>query len=85
MTVEELITELLLENPKAQVIIQQDSEGNSYSPCSDIYGNCHYVAENLVAGDIYDLDYTAEEQEMSEEEWADMKSNKNAVVFAPMR
>lgn len=85
MLVEQLIAELLLENPKAQVIMQEDSEGNGYSPCEDIYGNCHYVAENVLTGDIYDLDYTAKEQEMSEEEWLVMKSNKNAVVLVPRR
>lgn len=37
MIVKELIALLLNENPNRIIIIQKDSEGNSFSPLSDIY------------------------------------------------
>ena len=70
MKVKELIKELEKYNPEAAVILQKDSEGNGYSPLSDL-GSGVYVAETTWYGEFYAGLAAAEEGE-------------NAVVLAPI-
>lgn len=83
MIVKELI-ELLKDMPQeALVVMSKDSEGNRYSPFADM-GTAIYVPETTWFGEVYSLDWTAEDADMSVEEWEKLKEkNGTAVVFWP--
>lgn len=83
MNVRELIDDLLQMDPEAQVILQKDAEGNGYSPlyCT---GVGVYEPDSAWSGEFYDAEWSAEDADMSEEEWAVMLSQPRAIVLAPV-
>ena len=83
MNVKEL-KELLSSLPDdMEVIIQKDSEGNGYSPLSSVDSNCVYVPTNKWSGDVYFSHWVADDSDMSEEEWEELKSRKKSLVLTP--
>lgn len=84
MKVKDLIRELQLLDPELEVIVQKDSEGNGYSPLAGTDENCIYVAETTWSGEVYDSTWTAEDADMSEDEWAKMLKNPRCVVLYPV-
>lgn len=74
MTVEELIEELnKIKNKKAQVIMSKNSEGNNFSPFSDVIEDVRYHAETTWRGDIYIKEYH------DEAEWEDIVATTDSV------
>lgn len=63
-----------------EVIISKDSEGNYFSPFSDILENCIYIAESAYDGEIYSKDG------YGEEEWSDLceEEHKKCIVLYPI-
>lgn len=61
MNVSELIEQLQKLPPDSIVIMQKDSEGNHYSPLCSVDGNAVYFAETDWSGEVYDLNWSAED------------------------
>lgn len=73
----------LLENPDVELILQKDSEGNGFSPLSGIDFNVVYIPDSTWSGEVYSLDWTADDNLMEEQEWEDIKKNNSgyAVLY----
>jgi hypothetical protein len=84
MNVKELMDSLKKLPEDAEVIIQKDSGGNSFSPLSCAYLNAVYVAENTYSGYVYDLAWSAKDADMDEPEWEVLKQKKSCVVLQPI-
>jgi hypothetical protein len=67
-----------------QVFIQKDSEGNGYSPLEGADPYCIYIPDSTWSGEICSTNYTAEEMEMTEKEWAKFKKKKKSLVLFPV-
>ena len=80
-----LLNKLTSEKDNYEVILQEDAEGNGYSPLAGIDDNAIYIAENTWSGEVYDKEYTAEEHCLEEAEWEKMKKNPklSCVVLFP--
>ncbi len=84
MKVKELIRLLERENPESEVIIQKDAEGNGYSPLSEVDGNAVYIPESTWSGNVYSLEWSADDACMTDEEWAEINKKLHCVVLAPV-
>jgi len=84
MKVKELIAELSEMDPESEVILQKDAEGNGYSPLRGADPDCVYVAENTWSGEVYSLEYTADDCCMEETEWEALKAGPKCVVLHPV-
>ena len=84
MKVKELIAELAAMDPEAEVILQKDAEGNGYSPLRGADPDCVYVPETTWYGEVYSLEYTADDMCMEEAEWAEIKAGPKCVVLHPV-
>lgn len=85
MTVKELIAELKMFSPTAEVILQKDAEGNGYSPLRGTDPYAIYIAESTWRGDVYDLRWSAEDAGMEDDEWEQTKANHpSCVVLFPV-
>lgn len=77
MKVKDLIQQLQSENPEAIVIIQKDSEGNSYSPLEGSESGV-YIPESTWAGEVYSYGELEDEGMELDEEKMD------AVILWPV-
>ena len=84
MKVHELLEVLLLADKDAEIIMQEDAEGNGYSPLSGADLNAVYVPETTWYGTVYPLDNSADDNCMDEEEWATVKAQPLCVVLFPV-
>lgn len=84
MKVKELIKLLSACDPKAEVIMQKDGEGNGYSPLSAVDHDAVYVPESTWHGDVYSTDWTADDACMDEAEWKKLMKKPRCVVLAPV-
>jgi hypothetical protein len=84
MKVKELIAELETLDPNLDVILQKDSEGNGYSPCAGVDGDAVYRALNTWCGVVYDTTWSAEDADMSEQEWEQFKEQPRVAVLYPI-
>lgn len=84
MKVKELIAELSAMDPESEVILQKDAEGNGYSPLSGADGEAVYVADNTWSGEVYSLEYSADDNCMDEDEWEKLKAGPKCVVLYPV-
>ena len=77
------LAKLLLENPDAELICQKDAEGNGYSPLRGVDFNVVYVPCSTWRGEVYSTDWSADDADMDEDEWEDIKANHKgyAVLF----
>jgi len=80
----EFLNSLDPEMDDCELILQKDSEGNGFSPLSDVSANYVYVPDSSYSGDVYSKTWTAEDACMTEEEWAELLKKKNCIVFAPI-
>ena len=66
-----------------EIVVQKDAEGNGYTPmhCADLGW---YVPETTWYGDFYGAEYTAEDNCMEEDEWAEIKATPMSMVIAPI-
>jgi len=76
MKVEDLIETLERLDPELEVVLSSDSEGNSFSPCSE-YGIGFYVADSAYYGSFYN------DQEELDEENKSTSDAVQAVVLWP--
>jgi hypothetical protein len=68
-----------------EIIVQKDSEGNGYSPlyCAD--PDAIYIPDSTYSGEVYSLEFTAEDNCMEEDEWSTMKDeHPRALILAPV-
>jgi hypothetical protein len=84
MKVKELMEMLATFDPDAEVILQKDAEGNGYSPLEVADDNAVYVPENTWSGTVYDTEWSAEDADMEEGEWAALLTMPRCVVLAPV-
>jgi hypothetical protein len=84
MKVKALIAALLECKQDADVILQKDSEGNGYSPLSDVYTNSVYIPDTTWSGEVYSTEWTADAAGMDEAEWKKILKKKRCVVLFPV-
>jgi hypothetical protein len=75
MTTTHELAKMLLELPDIELMIQTDDEGNGYRPLNGVDGNCVWFNNN-----IFDRGWTAEDADMDEEEWEEIKLNNPYVA-----
>ena len=79
------LAKMLLENPDVELIMQKDSEGNGYSPLSDIEFDVVYVPDSTWSGEVYSKNCSAEYYGMEEDEWEVLKNiHSGYAVLAPI-
>lgn len=86
MTVEELIALLQKEDPKAQVMLSQDAEGNGYSGFGGLdvaYVEPDWEGER-VEGVLFAEDFEEELDEDGESEYGEKSAYKKVVAFWPI-
>ena len=67
-----------------EVVLQKDSEGNGYSPLSDVDPNALYIPDSTWSGNVFPMDWTAENAYMTDKEWEEMKSKPRTLILAPV-
>jgi predicted Abi (CAAX) family protease len=67
-----------------EIIIQKDSEGNDFSPLSEVDDNCIYIPDSTWSGDVYSKEFSADDMLMSEDEWEEMKKKPSVCVLVPV-
>lgn len=78
------LRKILKKLPKnMEIIIQKDSEGNGYSPLYGADSNAVYIPDTDYSGEVYDLDWSAEDADMSKKKWKKVKKNKKALILFP--
>lgn len=85
MKVKQLINELKKLDPKLEVIMSKDGEGNGYSQLSDLCDGYVYVPECTWSGEIYPNKLTAQNRKygFSEEDLYSGDGGKDCVVIYP--
>ena len=83
MKVKRLIELLSACDPESEVIIQEDPEGNGYSPLDVVDDEGVYVSDSLYGGQVYDTNWTAEEAGLPESDWAVLKREPRCVTLVP--
>jgi hypothetical protein len=83
MKVKELLAKLAECDPESEVICQKDSEGNGYSPLSDIDNNSVYVAETPWNGQVFSMEDSPDDAGLDASEWADIIKHPLCVVLFP--
>jgi hypothetical protein len=77
------LIEILNNAPKdAEVVMSSDSEGNNFSPLSETTSG-YYVPESTWRGSFYDHEFTAEDNCMDDDEYADLISQPIAICLWP--
>ena len=84
MKVSELISLLRDAPPDAEVILQKDGEGNGYSPLSAADADAVYVPDSTWSGDVYSMEWSADEACMDDDEWAETTAMPRCVVLSPV-
>ena len=84
MTWGELKYELSDLPDETEIILQKDSEGNGYSPLAGADSNAVYIAENTWGGEVYDLTWTADDADMEEDEWEELKQRDKVLILYPI-
>lgn len=83
MKVKELLEALTGVDPEAEVILQKDAEGNGYSPLHVADLDSVYVPTCTWEGDVYSMEWSAEDACKSEEEWSAITAMPRCVVLTP--
>lgn len=84
MKVKDLLEALAHADPSADVILQKDAEGNGYSPLAGADLNAVYVPGSDWSGDVYSMEWTADEACKTLAEWAALQANPRCVVLYPV-
>jgi hypothetical protein len=77
------LAHLLLSKPDVKLVLQVDSEGNGYNPLRGVDFDIIYIEERCDSS-VYASDWTAEDCDLDEEEWEELKKrggNTHAVLF----
>lgn len=84
MNVKELKEAIANLPDKMEVVLQKDSEGNGYSPLSGVAADAVYIPDSPWSGDVYSMDWTADDACMTNEEWEEIKSKPRTLILAPV-
>ena len=84
MKVKELLKTLQDFDPNAEVVMQKDSEGNGYSPLRGIDLDSVYVPDSTWSGNVYPMEWTAEDAGMNKADWNKIKRKPRCVVLYPV-
>lgn len=84
MKVKELLAALADANHEADVILQKDAEGNGYSPLEGADLNAVYVPDSTYSGNVYSMEWTADDACMTKAEWAKITKKPRCVVLHPV-
>lgn len=84
MKVSELLEVLTSADPEAEVILQKDAEGNSYSPLMGADHEAVYIPVTTWSGEVFSLKWGADDACMSEEEWELVKARPKCLVLFPI-
>ena len=77
------LARILLDGPDGEVVMQKDAEGNGYSPLSGA-DPAHYVPDSTYSGEVYALNWAAEDCCMIEAEWKEMRAKPKCIVLYPI-
>lgn len=82
----ELIEILQQHPPDTLLIMQSDSEGNSYSPLAGVSDNSTYVPDSTWSGEIYVTELTDDlvERGFTEDDQTDSDEGVPALVLYPI-
>jgi hypothetical protein len=67
-----------------EIILQKDAEGNGYSPLEGADPNSVYIPETTWYGEVYSMERTADDAEMEEEDWEEIKKNPRSLILYPV-
>ena len=84
MRVKELIKQLSSLNQESEIILQKDGEGNGYSPLKGLDSDAIYVPDSTWSGDVYSLEWSADDCCFEEEYWQKIKNQTPVVVMFPV-
>jgi hypothetical protein len=84
MKVKDLLQVLQTCDPEAEVICQEDAEGNGYAPLAGADNEAIYVPASIYCGQVYSTDWTAEDADMDEKDWKKILKKKRCVVLYPI-
>lgn len=84
MTVKELKEAIATLPDGMEVILQKDNIGNGYSPLADVHPDAVYIPETTWYGDVYSMDWTADDACMTDEEWEEITSKPRALILSPV-
>jgi hypothetical protein len=84
MTVKELKEAIVNLPDEMEVVLQKDAEGNGYSPLSGADPDAVYISETTWYGDVYSMNWTADDACMTDEEWEYIKSKPRTLILHPV-
>jgi len=67
-----------------EVILQKDAEGNGYSPLWGADPDAVYIPETTWYGNVYSMDWSADDAYMEEKEWEELKKKPRALILHPI-
>ena len=67
-----------------EVVLQKDSEGNGYSPLAGIDPDVVYIPDSDWSGDVYPMEWTSDDADMSDKEWEEIKSKPRTLILYPV-
>lgn len=63
---------------------KKDSEGNGYSPLRGVDENAVYIPDSTYSGDVYSMEWSADEACKEKEEWEEIKAKPKALILYPI-
>jgi len=84
MKVKELIERLNEMDGESEVIVQNDVEGNGFSPLAGIDDQARYIGDTEYSGFVYYTQYDASDYCLEEDEWDELLKKPRCVVLFPM-
>jgi hypothetical protein len=84
MTIKELKEAIANLPDEMEVVLQKDSEGNGYSPLIGVDPDTVYIPNSTCSGDVYSIEWTADDACMSDEEWNEVKSKPRTLILHPV-
>jgi len=71
------LAQILLSHPDMEVVLQKDEEGNGYKTCRGVDYDVVYQQDS---GEVYARGWTADEADLEEDEWEELKKTSDPVV-----
>lgn len=78
MKVKELIEQLKDLDPELDLYLQIDQEGNGYEEVRGCDTDCVMIGDS-----VYSTDWSADEADMDEDEWAEIKNGPKIALIYP--
>ena len=67
-----------------EVVLQKDAEGNGYSPLAGVDPDAVYIPDSTWSGEVYSMEWSADDACMSDDEWEEIKSKPRALILWPV-